>query len=113
MPAPKIHDLGDSFDERNVCLHATLGMISLLRRFRTVLRSHAPPETIGVAGGRRAPGCEEDILLYATLGLIAFSANVMRHLPAARTEASGLRAKQARVRSAQPRLRHAIREWLR
>jgi hypothetical protein len=113
MSTPKIHDLGNSFDERNVCLHAALGTISFLRRFRRVLRDHVSPGTKLGDEGHRESDYEEDPILYATLGLIGFSANMMRHLPATKAEASGLRAKETPRRSVEAPSRHAIRELLR
>ena len=113
MPTPTIHELGNSFDERNVCLGVALGMISFLRRFKKVLGAYGSPNPGLGDTGDRGPADEEDSLLYGTLGLISFSASMMRHLEASKAEASGLRANGATAGSQQSDAYRMIGELLR
>lgn len=112
MPTPTLHELGDSFDERNVCLYVTLGTISYLRRFKQLLREYGAeePTTEGKIDQERAG--DEDTSLYAALGLISVSETMMHYLPASRTAASSLRSSNSRDRSPSVE-RLAIRRLLR
>jgi hypothetical protein len=112
MTTPTIHELGNSFDARNVCLSVALGMISFLRRFKKVLRDYGSPDPRLADTGERSPASEEDSLLFATLGLISFSASMMRHLEATHSAASGLRT-NARPTPPEAAEYVAIRELLR
>jgi hypothetical protein len=75
MPVPSIHKVGSCFDDRNTFLHVVLGAVSMLRRYRHVLRADG--------GGERA--AEDDELVYVALGLVSFSRSFMRHLAAMRS----------------------------
>ena len=113
MPTPTIHELRDSFDDRNVCLNVVLGMISLLRRFKEVVRDYGSPDPVLDHDGDRESPFQESALLYGALGLISFSASMMRHLDAAKADASGLRPKQASAGSPEREDRLRMRELLR
>jgi hypothetical protein len=112
MTTPKIHELGNSFDARNVCLRVALGMISFLRRFKKILRDFGSPDSRLTDTGEGSPASEDDSLLFATLGLISFSASMMRHLDATHPAASGLRTNE-RPTSPEAAEHIAIRELLR
>jgi hypothetical protein len=113
MPTPTIHELGNSFDERNVCLGVALGMISFLRRFKKVLRVYGSPGPKLVDAGDRERSDEAESLLYGTLGLISFSASLMRHLEATRAGASGLRKNGALADSPSSEAQVTLRQLLR
>jgi hypothetical protein len=113
MSTPTIHELGNSFDERNVCLNVALGMISVLRRFKKVLRDHGSPDERRNDVDEGQSVREENLLLYGVLGLISFSTSMMSHLEATKTEASGLRANGTQARPPHRETRLAIRDLVR
>jgi hypothetical protein len=89
---PTIDRLDSSFEERNVFLHAVLGLISLCRRFEALLEEQAMPPAATVAldpdstcaeARARATASAEEVAEDAVLGLIVLSRQILAHAEAA------------------------------
>jgi hypothetical protein len=71
------------FDERNLFLFLTLGLLSLGDRLERLLRSHAPERA---TDGRRGPAPEQEPLAYLLLGAIRLHDVIQRELRGAACE---------------------------
>ncbi len=75
MPTPLLHNLSDEFEDRNVFLQFTLGLISACERLDAIVDQYGAPATTG-----ESPLDDDDPCLHATLGLIALSRRVMAYM---------------------------------
>jgi hypothetical protein len=75
---PMIHEHRNQFDERNLFLQVTLGLISLSRRFDALLLACGPADPPATAAAD-----QRDRFLDLVLGVAAFSRRAMRHIEAA------------------------------
>jgi len=91
---PRLHDVANAFDDRNMFLQVALGSIAYLRRFRALLRRHGASPNAG--GGSVAATLDEvhpaddDDCLSAVLGVIALSERLMAQRSALRIRAPRL-----------------------
>src|SRR5262245_54851674 len=94
MPIPTLHKLGNSFDDRNMFLQVTLGVISLSRRLKDLLNRYGTP-----AADQKFPDADyaedDDPFLYLVLGLVSCSQHLMWNSTATR---SGPRRSRSRLR---------------
>jgi len=68
-----IHDLENQFDQRNLFLLVTLGLISMAERIEHALLADAPALEVAVESR------DSDRLVDLALGLLSFSGTVLRH----------------------------------
>jgi hypothetical protein len=72
-----IHSCRDQFDDRNVFLLLTLGLVSLAHRFEDLVLD------LDVDAAPPPPPRREDAILYLALGVASLSRTVLRHAHAA------------------------------
>ena len=92
MSAAIVHRVSNEFDDRNLFLQVTLGLVSWSRWLRTRLERHAP------VVARRPDGLDRnaDAFLHFVLGFVSVSETVMTHL--GRVEPSPRRRSPAAAR---------------
>jgi len=70
---------GTEFDERNLLLHLTLGLLGLGRRLDALLDAHAPELAPSQAEASPEIDLENDRLLLFALGLVSFQQKLRGH----------------------------------
>ena len=80
MKIPTLHEIDDEFDERNLLLQMTLGLVSVGDRLAELLAEEAAPDT-GPQDTSSVP--DEDPLADAVLGLLSFRSTLQRQLASA------------------------------
>ncbi len=79
MAAPEVHRVGDEFEDRNMFLQVTLGLISMTKRFEELLARYGRRP----AGLELSDGEQTDPALFPAPGAVSFARRLDLHVATA------------------------------